>query len=261
MVLDRITDACRKHGAIIISGHHHLYSRTKMLQSVGSESGKDPVPVSGTGNDKFNFVVSEGLTMSITTGMGGYDGGCNGKYWNATWMDRCIASLSDHRGAIIAEFDEKDTTIGMFQYLNSMKNGDVVDEFQITSRLPGSISKAPTRRPSPKPSPKPTQEPTRDPTREPTHEPTEEPTRKPTDEPTSQKAEPATSKPTETKNEPRSPEPTFKPSPRPTFKLEPETKKPTQDEKTKKPTPAKKTKEPTGDEKGPSDKTCISVSK
>jgi len=82
MVLARITDACRKHGAIIISGHHYLYSRTTMLQSVGSDQGDKPIPVDGydAEADEPEFVVSEGVTMSITTGMGGHDGGCNGKY-------------------------------------------------------------------------------------------------------------------------------------------------------------------------------------
>jgi len=202
MVLARITDTCRKHGAIILSGHHHLYSRTKMLQSVGSESGEDPIPVDDANADESKFVVSEGVTMSITTGMGGYDGGCNGKYWNATWMDRCIARPSDHRGAIIAEFEETNTRIGNFRYMNSLKNGNVVDEFQITSRLPGSKTKAPTNKPTRKPSRKPTRTPTesltlsgdsRQPTRKPivefinpftNKEPTRRPTRKPSGSPT-----------------------------------------------------------------------------
>jgi len=151
MVLAPITDVCRKHGAIIISGHHHIYSRTKMLQSVGSRGGDNPIPVSDR-VEKSKFVIKEGLTMSITTGMGGFDGGCNGMYWNATWMDRCIARASDHRGAVVAEFNESDTRIGNFRYINSMKDGDVVDEFQITSKLSGSLNRPPTNIPSRTPS-------------------------------------------------------------------------------------------------------------
>jgi hypothetical protein len=179
MVLARITDTCRKHGAIIISGHHHIYSRTYMLKSVGSDQGEDPIRVSDRSNKLY---VQEGITISITAGMGGYDGSCNGKYWNATWMDKCISRPSDHRGAVIAEFDEQDTRIGYFKYMNSLKDGEVVDEFQIQSKLPGSNSKAPTSSPSKrKPSREPTESPSPEPTHDPTHLPTERanPTRKP----------------------------------------------------------------------------------
>jgi len=179
MVLARITDTCRKHGAIIISGHHHIYSRTYMLKSVGNDQGEDPIRVSDRSNKLY---VQEGITISITAGMGGYDGACNGKYWNATWMDKCISRPSDHRGAVIAEFDEQDTRIGYFKYMNSLKDGEIVDEFQIQSKLPGSKSKAPTSSPSKRiPSREPTESPSPEPTHEPTHKPTEEanPTRKP----------------------------------------------------------------------------------
>lgn len=161
MVLARITDTCRKHGAIIISGHHHHYSRTKILQAVGNQQGGNPVVANG---DSSKLVISEGLTMSVTAGMGGYDGACNGKYWNATWMEKCVARPSDHRGAVIAAFDESDTTIGTFQYMNSMKNGEIVDEFQIHSNLPGSGTRAPTNKPTFHPTPKvePTLKPTND---------------------------------------------------------------------------------------------------
>ena len=184
MDLARITDACRKHGAIIMSGHQHIYSRTKMLKSVGTESGEDPIPVDGTNADKSTFVVSEGLTMSITTGMGGYDGACNGKYSNATWMDKCISRPSDHRGAVIAEFDEKDTRIGTFRYMNSLRDGNIVDEFQITSKLSGSVNRA-TKDPSSKPSRRPTRAPTESPTESETRTPAPRLTRKPSFEPTS----------------------------------------------------------------------------
>jgi len=237
MTLARITDACRKHGAIIISGHHHIYSRTKMLQSVGSDSGEDPIPVDGAEVDGSNLVISEGVTMSITTGMGGFDGGCNGKYWNATWMHNCIARPSDHRGAVIAEFAEKNTRIGNFRYMNSIKNGNVVDEFQIISRLPGSRTKAPTNRPSVQPTRKPTRKPTHEPTKFPakslTEPPTESSTFGYTREPTREKAEPDTQKPTEKEEKPTarpSPRPSREPSPKPSQKANPDTRKPAENE-------------------------------
>jgi hypothetical protein len=75
--------------------------------------------------------------MSITVGMGGYDGSCNGKYANASWMERCIASRRDHRGAVIAYFDEEEPWKATFIYKNSIANETVEDEFTLVSQLPG----------------------------------------------------------------------------------------------------------------------------
>jgi hypothetical protein len=143
MELSGITDACRRHGALIINGHHHLYSRTKLLQNVGGPDGKENVTVAKSPSSYVKIdnatalVVNEGVTMSLTVGMGGYDSSCNGKYANASWMKLCVASLQEHRGAVIAEFDEATPWTGKFQYLNSMAQGRTVDEFILTSRLPG----------------------------------------------------------------------------------------------------------------------------
>ncbi|KAG7342138.1 hypothetical protein IV203_007230 [Nitzschia inconspicua] len=143
MTLSGITDACRRHGAIIVSGHHHLYSRTKLLDSVGGETGEEPVTVRNSSDSSVTFnnnnasIIQEGVTVSLTVGMGGYDSSCNGQYVDSPWMEICVASLMDHRGAVIAEFDEETPWTGTFQYLNSMDNAMVVDEFVLTSRLPG----------------------------------------------------------------------------------------------------------------------------
>jgi hypothetical protein len=152
MELSGLTDTCRRYGALIINGHHHLYSRTKLLQNVGGPDGTENVTVANSPNSSeaikngdsstakstiSAFVVSEGVTMSITVGMGGYDSSCDGKYVNASWMELCVASLEGHRGAVIAEFGEATPWTGTFQYLNSMAEAEVVDEFMLTSRLPG----------------------------------------------------------------------------------------------------------------------------
>jgi uncharacterized surface protein with fasciclin (FAS1) repeats len=131
MELSAITDTCRRHGALIFSGHHHIYSRTKMLESVGGTSGTDEVIVSRENQD----VLQEGVTMSITVGMGGYDGNCDGKYKDSSWMHTCVASLNQHRGTIIAQFDDEDPRIGTFTYLNSMADGSIVDQFILKSEI------------------------------------------------------------------------------------------------------------------------------
>jgi len=139
MILSGITDSCRRHGALIVNGHQHLYSRTKMLQNVGGPAGNETVLVAESVNDtnQSSYIISEGVTMSITVGMGGYDASCDGIYANADWMELCVASLLDHRGAVIAEFHEETPWTGTFKYLNSLADAKVVDEFQLTSRLPG----------------------------------------------------------------------------------------------------------------------------
>ncbi|KAL3902505.1 MAG: hypothetical protein SGILL_010798 [Bacillariaceae sp.] len=141
MGLSGITDACRRHGAIIVNGHHHLYSRTKLLENVGGTSGAEPISIASKAVTREEGspigIVSEGVTMSLTVGMGGYDSSCNGKYANSPWMETCVASLREHRGAVIAEFDEQTPWKGTFKYHNSLNNSAVVDEFQLISRLPG----------------------------------------------------------------------------------------------------------------------------
>jgi hypothetical protein len=143
MSLSGITDACRRHGALIISGHHHLYSRTKILQGVGGPTGEEPISIFDSTDSiarmdgKNISKIREGVTLSLTVGMGGYDSSCNGKYVDAPWMEICVASLGDHRGAVIAEFDKQTPWTGTFKYLNSLDDAAVVDEFVLTSRLPG----------------------------------------------------------------------------------------------------------------------------
>ena len=99
--------------------------------------GDEPIEVAP---DSQQIIVQEGNTMSVTVGMGGYDGACNGKYATASWMHTCVASWDQHRGAVIAEFDDKDPNRGTFRYLNSLADGSVVDQFELISRLPGSFS-------------------------------------------------------------------------------------------------------------------------
>jgi hypothetical protein len=163
MALSGITDACRRHGALIISGHHHIYSRTKLLHGVGGPQGDEEILVANPNNSiqRRNAiatnVVSEGTTMSITVGMGGYDSSCNGKYWNASWMEICVASLENHRGAVIAEFDAETPWTGTFRYMNSLANAEIVDEFVLRSRLPGwNTTFAPTASPTMEPTETPT---------------------------------------------------------------------------------------------------------
>uniref|UniRef100_A0A7S1BKU4 Calcineurin-like phosphoesterase domain-containing protein n=1 Tax=Corethron hystrix TaxID=216773 RepID=A0A7S1BKU4_9STRA len=86
MRLFGIVDACRKHGALIISGHYHIYGRTKMLKSVGSD---ELYPI--VSDDENQNKVMENQTMSIVVGNGGYTGRCDGINEGSSWMEICLA--------------------------------------------------------------------------------------------------------------------------------------------------------------------------
>ena len=127
MELSGITDACRQHGAMIVNGHHHLYARTHLLKSVGSTTDNPVVAdVPNEADSATNShqaivedhdVIEKGVTMSLTVGMGGYSGSCKNQNNGAHWMKKCIAK-NDHRGAVIAEFDDDNPTKGTFRYRN-----------------------------------------------------------------------------------------------------------------------------------------------
>ena len=51
------------------SEHHHVYSRTKMLDNVGGDNGTEAIEVSKNQN-----IIEKGQIMSITVGMGRYSG-------------------------------------------------------------------------------------------------------------------------------------------------------------------------------------------
>mmetsp|Transcript_30619 Transcript_30619/g.35193 ORF Transcript_30619/g.35193 Transcript_30619/m.35193 type:complete len:582 (+) Transcript_30619:651-2396(+) len=241
MILSGITDMCRKHGALIISGHHHLYSRTKMLQSVGGPKGdEDVLAVGDTDNDASKYFLGEGLTVSLTVGMGGYDGSCNGLYTNATWMEKCISRPSDHRGAVIAEFDEETPLVGTFQYMNSMEDGKIVDEFQITSTFP-------------------TNAPTDAPTDAPTIAPTDAPSASHSASPNAPPAASSSASPTES-SQPSPPKLARRPTPKPTSKPPPNkpTRKPS-NKRTRKPTRKPTRRKPSRKPEEEEEEVCISI--
>jgi len=130
MDVDSITDACRRHGALIISGHHHIYARTKMLETVGGKS-SDPLI------SEDQEIITEGRTMSIVVGNGGYKGNCDGKHSKEKWFHICKGGKRD-RGAVIATFDENEGQRATFQYKNSL-SGIVEDRFEIESNLQKTI--------------------------------------------------------------------------------------------------------------------------
>ena len=50
-------------------------------------------------------------------------------------MEVCVGNQA-YRGAVIAEFNDKQPRKATFCYMNSLDNKSIVDEFQLASRIP-----------------------------------------------------------------------------------------------------------------------------
>uniref|UniRef100_A0A7S1C1K6 Calcineurin-like phosphoesterase domain-containing protein n=1 Tax=Corethron hystrix TaxID=216773 RepID=A0A7S1C1K6_9STRA len=129
MNLSNILNACMRYGALLISGHHHVYQRTKLLDNVGNTEGENP----NVANDQ--SLLIEGRTMSIGVGNGGYQGPCSGKYAGRNWQKICIGGKKE-RGAVIATFNKEEPWKAEFTYYNSF-SGREEDKFKLESKLPG----------------------------------------------------------------------------------------------------------------------------
>ena len=110
-------------------------------------------------------------------------------------MEKCIAQ-SNYRGAVIAEFSDKDDDPtntgrkGIFKYRNSLNNGEVIDRFVLHSQLEDRsprITQSPTQSPTIQPSFTPTNGPT---TSQPSSAPTTSPSSSPSLKPSSSPTEP-----------------------------------------------------------------------
>ena len=75
----RLFETCRKYGAVITSGHSHVYARTKLI----SDFTGDPVV---SLNDDFNVTVSCGETVALIVGMAGFRHSSDGPNANANWF-------------------------------------------------------------------------------------------------------------------------------------------------------------------------------
>lgn len=75
----QLYETCRKYGAIITSGHCHVYGRTKLI----SDFTRDPVVST---NDAFSPTVSCGETVSFVVGMAGFKYDDDGPYALSSWI-------------------------------------------------------------------------------------------------------------------------------------------------------------------------------
>ncbi len=150
-----IYEACRRAGAVITSGHSHVYSRTKLVE-LFSASGQVVA-----GDDAVNPAVRCGATVSFVLGSSGYKHDGNGPNAGKSWFRKVFTRSDvngDRAGALICDFgSDAASTSAQCEYRLASVN-TVVDSFTLAS----SLCRPPTTQP-PATQPPATQPPTTQP--------------------------------------------------------------------------------------------------
>jgi hypothetical protein len=128
-----VYEESRIGGAIIATGHEHSYERTNLLSDMSSQT------VVGS-----ELVISPGETFAFVSGIGGsslrdqercfpseFPYGCNG-----TWASIYAEQQNSEFGALFISFGVNDNPCLAHGYFKDI-NGDVIDDFFITSTLGG----------------------------------------------------------------------------------------------------------------------------
>jgi len=129
-----VYEECRKGGAIIATGHKHIYERTKTLVSIENQI------VDSEWSDPNNVRVTHGASFVFVSGLGGkgignqyhclsatYPYGCQGE-----WASIYTSDQEANFGALFCSFYVDDQPNKAHCYFKDI-NGNVPDEFTITS--------------------------------------------------------------------------------------------------------------------------------
>eukprot|EP01064_Diplonema_japonicum_P015108 TRINITY_DN2287_c0_g1_i4.p1 TRINITY_DN2287_c0_g1~~TRINITY_DN2287_c0_g1_i4.p1 ORF type:complete len:447 (+),score=84.28 TRINITY_DN2287_c0_g1_i4:1068-2408(+) len=126
--LSQAFDACRRNGAFIVSGHSHLYSRTKLLSSFSSRT----VSPRSSPND---VKLSCGESMFVVSGLGGWnrgldkDGPAAGRSWIETRYTQSVGT--ETIGVLVCDLAESGEG-GECRYIMGV-NATEQDSFNISS--------------------------------------------------------------------------------------------------------------------------------
>ncbi len=135
-----VYEACRRAGAIITSGHSHVYSRTKLISQFGESS---QVVAS---DDAASPAVRCGATVSFVLGSSGFKHDASGPNAGRAWFRKVLtrSDLSgDRAGALICDYgSDAASTSAQCEYRLASVN-TVVDSFTLASSLCAATS-APT---------------------------------------------------------------------------------------------------------------------
>lgn len=130
-----VYENCRKHGAIIATGHEHSYERTKTLTSMSAQT------VDGTCSDPKMNCVGPGRTFAFVSGLGGrglrnqdrclptsYPYGCKGE-----WAKIYATDQGATYGALFITFHiNGDPKLAQGQF--KTKDGQTIDDFLIRAQ-------------------------------------------------------------------------------------------------------------------------------
>ena len=133
-------EICRRHGAIVVTGHEHSYERTLTLSNV-RDSEVDTTCVDDPDTPDPDVCIGPGSTVVFVSGLGGKDirdqerclpvshpYGCNGE-----WAKIYSKDQSAQFGALFITFDTDPGARVARGYFKTI-DGDVVDSFTITRR-------------------------------------------------------------------------------------------------------------------------------
>jgi hypothetical protein len=159
-----VYEACRAAGAIITTGHSHVYARTKLISRFSASA----QTVAGDDNAQ-SPTVRCGATLSFVVGSSGYKHDRNGSYAGSAWFRKSFSRTDSgvpRAGALICDFgaDPAATTAACEYRLAGV--GTTVDSFSLSSALC-----RPSKRPTMAPSTRPTRAPSTRPTKRPTMRP------------------------------------------------------------------------------------------
>eukprot|EP01060_Flectonema_neradi_P039453 TRINITY_DN869_c0_g1_i1.p1 TRINITY_DN869_c0_g1~~TRINITY_DN869_c0_g1_i1.p1 ORF type:complete len:1324 (+),score=302.29 TRINITY_DN869_c0_g1_i1:49-4020(+) len=142
-----VYEACRENGAVVISGHSHLYSRTKKVTNFESKQ------VSNA--DNTNISLNCGESVAIVSGMGGKGPDDNGPYANEPYFETSYTTSHGNvgNGVLICDFPAASDEVAHCQFLIGEAPGTIIDDFTIDSTC---VENSTPQPPTPPPTPPPT---------------------------------------------------------------------------------------------------------
>lgn len=115
-------EICRKHGAFIVTGHAHVYSRTKQMARFGTKQWshtKKDLRVSGNDDNRIHLHPGEddGTSAVAVVGIGGYKNEAalrGGEHWAKVYSSSCLdsdpvceqAPDAEKFGALLCDFPD-----------------------------------------------------------------------------------------------------------------------------------------------------------
>eukprot|EP01060_Flectonema_neradi_P039454 TRINITY_DN869_c0_g2_i1.p1 TRINITY_DN869_c0_g2~~TRINITY_DN869_c0_g2_i1.p1 ORF type:complete len:1318 (+),score=332.00 TRINITY_DN869_c0_g2_i1:49-4002(+) len=143
-----VYEACRENGAVVVSGHSHLYSRTKKFSNFESKQ-------LSTNADNTNISLNCGESIAIVSGMGGKGPDDNGPYASEPYFEASYTTShgSVGNGVLVCDFPLADDEVAHCQFLVGESPGTIVDDFTIDSTC---VENSTPQPPTPPPTPPPT---------------------------------------------------------------------------------------------------------